>query len=587
MIIGIDVGGTHTDGVLLAGEKSPAGVRHEIIATSKVRTKKDNLMSSILEALDVLLIAAGKTEIRRIVLSTTLAANVIVEEKYDPVGLILIPGPGLNPEHLLIGEENLLLSGYINHRGKEVKGLDREELLQGLDKMRERDIRNLAIVSKFSTRNPGLEEEILEFIREKGYPFENITVGHQLSGRLSFPRRVFTAYFNTAIMAVYRDFVSAVKKALAERNLDTEVYILKCDGGTVSLDRVMVAPIETVNSGPAASIMGTMAMSRVHLTKETAIALDIGGTTTDIGLFINGEPVFMPEGIEINGLPSLIRGLYSLSLPLGGDSRISVVEGRIKIGPERDGPAAAFGGPSPTPTDALLVLGYLQEDPAYEASADLQAARGALAQLAGELDPVGYGSFWQDGEFNLTGFARNIIDLMLESIVGTIREILARLENKPVYTISELLAGIEINPKVLLAMGGPAKGLSPLLAEKLGYREELVPYAKVANAVGAALARPTLQTTVRVDTAASYLNIVEAGVHRKLKPGERYELEDVEELAITWTRKRAEDEAAAVEITERESFNVIRGFSTLGKIMEVKAQIKPGLISRPEGSEIG
>src|SRR5690606_20799237 len=136
-------------------------------------------------------------------------------------------------------------------------------------------------------------------------------------------------------------------------------------------------------------------------------------------------------------------------------------------------------------------------------------------------------------------------------------------ENKPVYTISELLAGIEINPKVLLAMGGPAKGLSPLLAEKLGYREELVPYAKVANAVGAALARPTLQTTVRVDTAASYLNIVEAGVHRKLKPGERYELEDVEELAITWTRKRAEDEAAAVEITERESFNVIRGFSTL------------------------
>ena len=119
-------------------------------------------------------------------------------------------------------------------------------------------------------------------------------------------------------MAVYRDFVSAVKKALAERNLDTEVYILKCDGGTVSLDRVMMAPIETVNSGPAASIMGTMAMSRVHLTKETAIALDIGGTTTDIGLFINGEPVFMPEGIEINGLPSLIRDSIPFPCPWEG-----------------------------------------------------------------------------------------------------------------------------------------------------------------------------------------------------------------------------------------------------------------------------
>jgi N-methylhydantoinase A/oxoprolinase/acetone carboxylase beta subunit len=584
MIIGIDVGGTHTDGVLL-GINSPNGEGYEILATSKVRTQKDNLMKSILEVLDVLLAAAQVPDIKRIVLSTTLAANVIVEENYDPVGLVLIPGPGLNPEHLLIGDENILLSGYINHRGIEVRDLEQEELLKGLERIKARGIKNLAIVSKFSTRNPGLEAEVLQLIREKDYPFENISLGHQLSGRLGFPRRLVTAYFNTAIMSVYRDFVQAVEKALEERELDTGVFVLKCDGGTVPLDRVMEAPIETVNSGPAASIMGTMAMTGVYQNKETAIALDIGGTTTDIGLFIKGEPAFMPEGIELNGFPTLVRGLYSLSLPLGGDSKIAVKDGKLKIGPERDGPAAAFGGPSPTPTDALLVLDYIQDDPDYEGRADLQAAREALVALAGDLDPTEYGRCRQDGKLDLTEFASFIIDKMLASIVETIQEILASLENKPVYTISELLAGVEIRPQLLLTMGGPASALSPLLAEKLGYREEVVPYAKVANAVGAALARPTLQTTVRVDTAASYLHIVEAGIHRQLKAGEDYDLEEVEELAMAWTRKRADDETAVVEISERESFNVIRGFRTIGKIMEVRAQIKPGLISRPEGSE--
>lgn len=588
MIIGIDVGGTHTDGVLIKSRDTlDSGEEYEVIATSKVNTERDNLMKSILNALDKLIMEGNYTGVKRIVLSTTLAANTILEEKYDPVGLILISGPGLNPQSLFYGEENLLLSGYINHRGKQVKGIDQENLISGLDMMKSRNIKNLAIVGKFSIRNPEQEKEIVKIIKDKKYPFENISVGHQLSGRLSFPRRVLTTYFNSAIMSIYKDFSAAVKKALQGRGLKTEVLILKCDGGTIPLGKVMEAPIKTVNSGPAASIMGTMAMSKSSLEDITAIVLDIGGTTTDIGLFINGDPAFMPEGIEIDGLPTLVRGLYSLSIPLGGDSKISVVDGKLRIGPEREGPAVAFGGTVPTPTDVLLVLGHLQNDPVYVEKADSAAAREALTLLARKVEPIEYRDYYQNGKIELRSFAQLIIDLVLGKITSTIQEILSKLEKQPVYTISELLAAAKIRPQLLLTMGGPANALSPLLAEKLAYNEIVVPYAKIANAIGAALAIPTVETTVRVDTASSYLDIVEAGIHRKLDQKERYNLEEVKELAIIWTRKRAGDNKASVEITDSESFNVIKGFRTIGKIMEVKAQIKPGLISGLEGSGQG
>jgi len=322
---------------------------------------------------------------------------------------------------------------------------------------------------------------------------------------------------------------------------------------------------------------------------DTAVVVDIGGTTTDIGLFIKGEPAFMPDGIEINGLSTLVRGLYTVSIPLGGDSQVRIEDGRLKIGPERKGQAAAFGGSAPTPTDALLILEYLQRNSATVYGFDIDASRKALSSLLQEMDKGEYCQYFekyaQNREGDLFVLAQIIVDLMTDKIVDTIRGILDRLQNQPVYTISELLRGTEIVPEVLLAMGGPAEALVQLLAEKLQYRAELVPYPEVANAIGAAIARPTLTTTVRVDTASSYLDIVEAGIHRQLNVGEDYDLEEVEELARVWTRKRAENEKAEIEITDRESFNVIRGFSTLGKIMEVKAQIKPGSIGDFLGSE--
>lgn len=591
MIVGIDVGGTHTDGVLI---KSKTGSRaeddYEIFSTSKVVTDQADLMGSIVNALDNLICGEENKEIKRIVLSTTLATNAILEEKYDPVGLILIPGPGLNPEYLKYGDDNFILSGYINHRGHQVKSLDEDEVFKGLGQLESHDIKNVGVIGKFSIRNPEQEEKVIEIINDNSYSFQVVTAGHQLSGRLNFPRRVVTAYFNSAVTPLHQGFIKAIKEALKARKIKAEVFLLKCDGGTIPLEKSVGVPVQTVNSGPAASIMGVMTLGQVGQQKETAISLDIGGTTTDIGLFIDGEPVFMPEGIAINGLPTLVRGLYSVSIPLGGDSQISVEKGCLQIGPQRSGPAAACGGPAPTPTDALLILGYIGDDQDYEKNFDLEAARQSLSSLSTKLNPLAYKGYLRRAGVNkdmlsVDILAEIIIDQMTDTIVRKIREILHSLENRPVYTISELLNGSVINPQLLLGMGGPAKALVKILAKKLRYQAELIPYAKVANAIGAAFARPTLGTTVRVDTATAYLDVVEAGIHRRLRNGEVFNIYKAEELAVDWTRKRAENQKIVVEITDKESFNVIRGFRTLGEIMEVKAQIKPGPIARIERGE--
>ena len=130
--------------------------------------------------------------------------------------------------------------------------------------------------------------------------------------------------------------------------------------------------------------MGSLLLNQ---SSKTGIALDIGGTTTDFGLFIKGEPAFKPRGIEIDAHPTLIRGLYSHSIALGGDSAVWVEAGALKIGPKRQGAAAALGGPAPSPTDALLVLDKIK-DQENQLDFELKKAEKALAALKTMLSDV-------------------------------------------------------------------------------------------------------------------------------------------------------------------------------------------------------
>lgn len=545
MFIGLDMGGTHTDAVLI--------FKQGVLRYVKKPTHPHNFLASVQEALEELLEGIDPSKIERVNLSTTVCTNAIVEGKTEPVGLLIIPGPGLNPSFLQCGQLNFILQGSIDHRGRETSPLREQELSLAKQELRAKGLRSLAAIGKFSTRNPAHEVHIAHFL-EGDYDF--ITLGHRLSGRLGFPRRVYTAYLNSAIWRVFRRFAEAVQTYLAQKGLNVEPFILKADGGTLALSVAKNVPVETILSGPAASIMGALALLP---TKEDAVILDIGGTTTDISFCVEGLPLLEPQGIKIGPYPTLVRSLLAYPVGLGGDSRIQVKDGQLYIGPERLGPPACLGGPAPTPTDALVVLGLLK-------LGDPQLSCKALENIAHALNS----SLNSTAEMVLKEFSRRIAQ--------AVNNLIYQLNQKPVYTIREILMDRKLKPAKALVVGTPARLFKPFLAEALGLPVEVPELAGVANAIGAALSRPTASLTLFADTQQGRALIPEMGWEERIPS--HFTLKEAKALAFQFLRRRLKEigytePEPELEVIEEQVFNVVRGFSTVGKNIRLKVQNKP------------
>ncbi|HPO81121.1 MAG TPA: hydantoinase/oxoprolinase N-terminal domain-containing protein, partial [Bacillota bacterium] len=269
-IVGIDVGGTNTDAALIQEGR--------ILATAKVRTHHDRLLDSTTLAFEKLLDAYGSTELSgpmELHLSTTLSTNAIIEGKGDPTAVLAVPGPGMNIAELDLGFPIYVLSGSIDHRGREVAPINREEVMNAINQALNSGATALAAVGKFSHRNPAheleIEKLILERISERDtddahgekslFHKGSITLGHRLSGRPNFPRRMATAYLNASIARRQALFVDMIRKFLVRGKNVTQVFLLKADGGTMQLEDSLIRPVETILSGPAASIMGAEALS--------------------------------------------------------------------------------------------------------------------------------------------------------------------------------------------------------------------------------------------------------------------------------------------------------------------------------------
>ncbi len=547
MILGIDVGGTHTDAVLVENLK--------LINKAKVLTNQNNIMGSLLEAAEQL-IPDNASQIERIVLSTTISTNAIVQNKTNRVAMVLFCGPGLSAATLNLWPDTFFAKGYMNHRGIVVKNLSSREIEQINEDISEKGISQIGIVGKFSNRNPQQELDAASLLQNDS---RNISLGHSLSGQLNFPRRIATTYLNAAIHDIYRSFATDVQKFIEKLGINVPVYILKADGGTILMDKSLDCPVQTIHSGPAAGIMGVLATACIA---DDAVALDIGGTTTDISVFADGVPLLEPSGVTIDERKTLIRGLYTKSIGVGGDSIVKIKNGDICIGPQREGPAVALGGPFPTPTDAMIVQGLVN-------FGDKQKAIDAVAALAATLQK------------SVAETALAIVEKMAALIADSVRQMLAEINNKPVYTIHELLEGKTINPKILNVVGGPA-AIAPYIAQNLGYPYAIPEHSEVSNALGVALARTTAEITILADTEKKELILSEEGQVQKI-PG-NYSLSDVIDVGKKALREKAvrmgaRPEDIVMEVTESQEFNMVRDFYTTGKNIRVKIQIKPGLIS--------
>ena len=565
MLLGLDVGGTFTDAVIIDA--------HRVVATAKRRTTKDNLMNGIGEALDAVLEGYDTSNIEQVTLSTTVVTNTIVEAKEQVVDLYVITGPGRNVDDIF-PVEPIYLQGYTDHRGIVVERTPADAVRGIANMVQARSGTDLAAVSaKFGVRNPQEELSITEELKNT---YHTISNGSLLSGSLNFPRRTISAYFNSAVTPVFTVFKKNVEDALSARNILAPLHILKADGGSLPVEHMVSRPVETAFTGPAATVLGLSALGVIG--NKHTVALDIGGTTTDISLWKHGKPLMTKNGVSIREYPSAVRSFAVTSVGIGGESVIRLKNGNLTVGPERVGPSVALGGIEPTLGDALIVLGHANYG-------DFNLASRALQDLADAIQATLRSNNVNTSNNQLTliktasDVARLIVEKALQTIQHGINEVV-KVENKrPIYVVADIVNPDVFVPEHIVVVGGTAPSLGPSIGEYLELPVTIPENAAVANAIGAALALSTIELTVHVDTKRRLLVIPELGVKQQkctLKRAEQV-VERAKETLSEEAIRLGLDTVQEIEVISIEDFPVVEGWQSMERLITVKVQLAAGV----------
>ena len=568
MLLGLDVGGTFTDAVIIDG--------HRVVASAKRRTTKDNLMQGIGEALDAVLTDCNTSNIEQVTLSTTVVTNTIVEEKEQVVDLYVVTGPGRNVDDIF-PVSPIYLQGYTDHRGIVVERTPINAVNDIAKMVQSRSGTDLAAVSaKFGVRNPQEELSIAEELKDK---YNTISNGSLLSGSLNFPRRTISAYFNSAVTPVFTIFKRNVEEALSIRNIKAPLHILKADGGSLPMEHMVSRPVETAFTGPAATVLGLSALGAIG--DDHTVALDIGGTTTDISLWKHGKPLMTKNGVSIREYPSAVRSFAVTSVGIGGESVVRIVAGKITVGPERVGPSVALGGTEPTLGDALIVLGYASYG-------DVELAVQSMEALANSLPASLHDSSTFDStnephqladSITASDVARLIVNKALETIQHGIDEVVTAENKRPIYVVADIVNPDVFVPAQIVVVGGTAPSLGPSIGEYLNLPVTIPENAAVANAIGAALALSTIELTVHVDTKRRLLVIPELGIKQQTCTLQRVEqvVERAKEALSEEALRLGLGKDQDIEVISIEDFPVVEGWQSMERLITVKVQLAAGV----------
>ena len=565
MLLGLDVGGTFTDAVIIDG--------HRVVATAKRRTTKDNLMNGIGEALDAVLEGYDTSNIEQVTLSTTVVTNTIVEEKEQVVDLYVITGPGRNVDDIF-PVKPIYLQGYTDHRGIVVEGTPADAVRGIANMVQARSGTDLAAVSaKFGVRNPQEELSITEELKNTYHVISN---GSLLSGSLNFPRRTISAYFNSAVTPVFTVFKKNVEDALSARDIVAPLHILKADGGSLPVEHMVSRPVETAFTGPAATVLGLSALGVIG--NKHTVALDIGGTTTDISLWKHGRPLMTKNGVSIREYPSAVRSFAVTSVGIGGESVVRLKNGNLTVGPERVGPSVALGGVEPTLGDALIVLGHANYG-------DFNLASRALQDLADAIQATLRSNNVNTSNNQLTliktasDVARLIVEKALQTIQRGVDEVITVENKRPIYVVADIVNPDIFVPEHIVVVGGTAPSLGPSIGAYLELPVTIPENAAVANAIGAALALSTIELTVHVDTKRRLLVIPELGIKQQnctLKRAEQV-VERAKETLSEEAIRLGLDTAQEIEVISIEDFPVVEGWQSMERLITVKVQLAAGV----------
>lgn len=351
LLLGVDTGGTYTDAALVRGED-------EVIATAKALTTRHDLAVGVGEAVRAVMDAAGVSprDVALTSLSTTLATNALVEGQGARVCLVFIgfserdiARQGL--DEALRGDPVIRIAGGHGHNGAEAAPFDADALRASLADLGP-TVTGFAVAGQFGVRNPAHEIAAREIIRDvTGAP---VTCSHELSAKLGGPKRAMTAVLNARLIGMIDSLIGAAEGYFRDIGITAPMMVVRGDGALISSTVARERPIETILSGPAASIVGAR-----WLTGQTdAIVSDIGGTTTDVAVLTGGRPVIDPLGARVGGFRTMVEAVAMRTHGLGGDSEVHAardgLSAGLHLGPRRLVPIALAAAQWPDVVPAAL-----------------------------------------------------------------------------------------------------------------------------------------------------------------------------------------------------------------------------------------
>ncbi len=362
-LLGVDTGGTYTDAVVIDEGTD------KVLGSAKSLTTRPDLALGVGRAIDAAIRTSGvaPSDIAMVSLSTTLATNALVEGQGGRIALVVI---GFDEGELgragladaLRGDPVIMMAGGHSHSGTERVALDLDRLEKELGAL-PAGITGFAIAASFATRNPAHEVAARDLIRN--VTNKPVTCSHELSQSLGGPKRALTAVLNARLIGLIARLIAACEAHLKQIGVDARLMVVRGDGALVSADLAREKPIETILSGPAASIAGAS-----WLTGETdALVSDIGGTTTDICLLRDGKPMIDPQGARVGPYRTMVEAVAMRTWGLGGDSEVHVeagLTGGLRLGPKRLMPISLVGRDYPEVVHAALDFALASDLPAED-----------------------------------------------------------------------------------------------------------------------------------------------------------------------------------------------------------------------------
>ncbi|MDD2615515.1 MAG: hydantoinase/oxoprolinase family protein [Methanosarcina sp.] len=334
--LGIDTGGTYTDVAIMDMSNGT------IIESNKALTTYPDLIRGIKNSIEGLDPRYFK-RIKFVSVSTTLATNTTLEGKGYPAGLILI---GHTIPKKLVNHYTISIQGGHDSSGNEIAPLEDLETIRDFVKQVKNKVAAFAVSGYFGVRNPEHELKVKEIIQEMtGLP---VVCGHELSTSLGAYERAVTALLNAELIPVSKQFINSVRTIMQEKEIKATLMMMKCDGSLVSIEEALQKPVESIFSGPAASLVGAAYLTGL----DTCVTVDVGGTSTDISMISGGIPEISSSGAKVGDWKTMVKAIRMETSALGGDSLVWIKR-KTYLGPTRAIPLCLAASEFPSLLDKL------------------------------------------------------------------------------------------------------------------------------------------------------------------------------------------------------------------------------------------